>query len=149
MNARPNSTLMDNYRYLGPQQKETLASRSTGIRAIEMIARYSPTIIEVAVNKMTSVCVLASLPNQNYIDAIDLNIIKDDFMSMFPPDPHKDLFEDGDLGDILKNIKDKFGKKLKPEDIKYYEKMETAFLSESALAKDWMTPEEDEAWKDL
>ena len=27
--------------------------------------------------------------------------------------------------------------------------VETAFLSESALAKDWLTPEEDEAWQNL
>ncbi|OUC12533.1 MAG: DUF2281 domain-containing protein [Alkalinema sp. CACIAM 70d] len=26
---------------------------------------------------------------------------------------------------------------------------ETCLLSESALAKDWLTPEEDEAWQDL
>ncbi len=26
---------------------------------------------------------------------------------------------------------------------------ETALLSESSLAKEWLTPEEDEAWKDL
>ena len=29
------------------------------------------------------------------------------------------------------------------------EKLETALLSESALAKDWSTLEEDEAWQDL
>lgn len=29
------------------------------------------------------------------------------------------------------------------------ERMETALLSESALSKDWLSPEEDEAWKDL
>jgi hypothetical protein len=29
------------------------------------------------------------------------------------------------------------------------EKLETALLSESALAKDWSTPEEDEAWQHL
>ena len=29
------------------------------------------------------------------------------------------------------------------------EKLETAILSESALAKDWSTPEEDEAWQHL
>ena len=29
------------------------------------------------------------------------------------------------------------------------EKLETTLLSESALAKDWSTPEEDEAWQDL
>ena len=28
-------------------------------------------------------------------------------------------------------------------------RMETAILSESALAKEWLSPEEDEAWKDL
>jgi hypothetical protein len=29
------------------------------------------------------------------------------------------------------------------------EKLETAILSESSLEKDWLIPEEDEAWKDL
>lgn len=29
------------------------------------------------------------------------------------------------------------------------EKLETALLSESSLRKDWLTPEEDEAWQDL
>jgi hypothetical protein len=29
------------------------------------------------------------------------------------------------------------------------EKMGTAILSESVLAKDWISPEEDEAWKNL
>ncbi|MGL4880063.1 MAG: DUF2281 domain-containing protein [Waterburya sp.] len=29
------------------------------------------------------------------------------------------------------------------------EKLETTLLSESSLAKDWSTPEEDEAWKHL
>jgi hypothetical protein len=29
------------------------------------------------------------------------------------------------------------------------EKMGTAILSESVLAKDWVSPEEDEAWKNL
>ena len=33
--------------------------------------------------------------------------------------------------------------------IKYSEGMETYLLSESALAKDWLRPEEDEAWRDL
>jgi hypothetical protein len=28
-------------------------------------------------------------------------------------------------------------------------RMETAILSESMLAKDWLSPEEDEAWKNL
>jgi hypothetical protein len=29
------------------------------------------------------------------------------------------------------------------------EKIEVSVLSESSLAKDWLTPEEDEAWRDL
>ena len=29
------------------------------------------------------------------------------------------------------------------------EEIETHFASENSLAKDWNTPEEDEAWKDL
>ena len=29
------------------------------------------------------------------------------------------------------------------------EKIETTILSESSLAKDWLKPEEDEAWQDL
>ena len=29
------------------------------------------------------------------------------------------------------------------------ENLETALLSESSLAKDWSTPEEEEAWQDL
>ena len=29
------------------------------------------------------------------------------------------------------------------------EKLSTAIASESALGKDWLTPEEDEAWADL
>ncbi|WP_281054736.1 hypothetical protein [Thermodesulfatator indicus] len=29
------------------------------------------------------------------------------------------------------------------------EKNETLFLSEKSLAKEWLLPEEDEAWKDL
>lgn len=28
-------------------------------------------------------------------------------------------------------------------------KLETAISSESSLARDWLTPEEDEAWQDL
>ena len=28
-------------------------------------------------------------------------------------------------------------------------RIETAFLSETALGKDWLRPEEDEAWRDL
>jgi hypothetical protein len=31
----------------------------------------------------------------------------------------------------------------------YQERFETAFASESSLAKDWLSPEEDEIWMDL
>ncbi len=30
-----------------------------------------------------------------------------------------------------------------------YKRLETAIISESVLKKDWMRPEEDEAWQDL
>ena len=32
---------------------------------------------------------------------------------------------------------------------KHAEKIESALLSEASLAKDWLRPEEDEAWQDL
>ena len=49
-------------------------------------------------------------------------------------------------------IEDQFSGALKQKlvrELKHIETIETALLSESALAKDWLTPEEDEAWKDL
>ena len=33
--------------------------------------------------------------------------------------------------------------------LKQKEKDSTLFISESSLKKDWLSPEEDEAWKDL
>ena len=33
--------------------------------------------------------------------------------------------------------------------LKQKEKNSTLYLSESSLKKDWLSPEEDEAWKDL
>ena len=46
---------------------------------------------------------------------------------------------------------------LSPEEIKrliklneiHKEKLETAILSEKSLKEDWLSPEEEEAWKDL
>ena len=35
------------------------------------------------------------------------------------------------------------------QDKSQVEQLETTLLSEAALAKDWLTPEEDEAWQDL
>ncbi|MCD6124977.1 DUF2281 domain-containing protein [bacterium] len=49
---------------------------------------------------------------------------------------------DSYLPEILSFIK-KFEKKL------LLDKLDTAILSESSLMKDWLKPEEDEAWKDL
>lgn len=68
------------------------------------------------------------------------------------PDINQDICFDDVMGALLKDIKGKFrgaSKRKIVADIKYAEKLETALLSESALAKDWLTPEEDEAWKDL
>jgi hypothetical protein len=68
------------------------------------------------------------------------------------PDISQDICFDDVMGALLKDIEGKFRGALKRKiiaDIKYTETMETALLSESALAKDWLTPEEDEAWKDL
>ncbi len=46
------------------------------------------------------------------------------------------------LGDVLSFLKSLKAQHLQPS-------LETCLLSESALAKDWLTPEEDEAWQDL
>jgi hypothetical protein len=57
---------------------------------------------------------------------------------------HKEIevFPDTYLEEILDFIHFLKGKALK-------EKMGAAILSESVLAKDWQSPEEDEAWKNL
>lgn len=39
--------------------------------------------------------------------------------------------------------------KIRDKDIKLNESLSRALVSEESLAKDWDTPEEDEAWKDL
>ncbi len=38
---------------------------------------------------------------------------------------------------------------IRERNLKMSEGLETYLLSESALAKDWLRPEEDEAWQDL
>jgi len=38
---------------------------------------------------------------------------------------------------------------LKAKDLEPERKIETAIMSESSLKKDWLRPEEDEAWQDL
>ncbi len=39
--------------------------------------------------------------------------------------------------------------KLKYQEVRHTERFEALLLSESALAKDWLRPEEDKAWQDL
>jgi hypothetical protein len=50
---------------------------------------------------------------------------------------------DATLTEVLNFLQSRKLKNISPE------KLEISLLSESALAKDWLTPEEDEAWKDL
>lgn len=45
--------------------------------------------------------------------------------------------------DFLRFLKNRYNSEARTEC------METMLLSESALAKDWLCPEEDEAWRDL
>lgn len=45
----------------------------------------------------------------------------------------------GEILDFVKYLKKKYSK----------ENMEVTLLSESSLQKDWLAPEEDEAWQDL
>ena len=53
-----------------------------------------------------------------------------------------EVFPEPYLEEILDFIQFLMGKASK-------KRMETAIMSESVLAKDWLSPEEDEAWKSL
>ena len=53
-----------------------------------------------------------------------------------------DALPDEFAGEIFSFISFLKGKHMK-------EKMEATLLSESSLRKDWLSPEEDEAWQDL
>lgn len=67
-------------------------------------------------------------------------------------DIEQDICFDNTIGDLLKDITEKFRGSLKQkiiDNIKYTESIETVLLSESSLAKEWLTDEEAEAWKDL
>jgi hypothetical protein len=50
---------------------------------------------------------------------------------------------DATLPEVLNFLQSRKLKNIAPE------KIEISLLSEPALAKDWLNPEEDEAWKDL
>ena len=49
---------------------------------------------------------------------------------------------------LLSTLARKLGDKVF-EDVERADKTQTHFASESALAKDWLTPGENKAWKDL
>lgn len=53
-----------------------------------------------------------------------------------------EVFPESYLEEVLDFIHFLKGKAMK-------KRMETAILSESVLARDWLSPEEDEAWKNL
>lgn len=70
---------------------------------------------------------------------------------MEPDITNQDICFDA-MEDILRVIENQFSGALKQKlirDLEHARTIETALLSESSLAKDWLTPEEDEAWKDL
>jgi len=61
---------------------------------------------------------------------------KDLIISEIEDLPSEKLYE---VLDFIKFLKQKYKKNL----------IETALASENSLKRDWMTPEEEEAWKDL
>lgn len=61
---------------------------------------------------------------------------KDLIISEIEDLPSEKLYE---VLDFIKFLKQKYKKNL----------IETALASENSLKKDWMSPEEEEAWKDL
>ena len=50
---------------------------------------------------------------------------------------------------LISAIARKLGDQVELNPKNYEDRILTHFASQSALAKDWLTPEEDEAWKDL
>jgi len=50
---------------------------------------------------------------------------------------------------LLSALARKLGDQVEVTPKKQEDKILTHFASQSVLAKDWLTPEEDEAWKDL
>lgn len=72
-------------------------------------------------------------------------------IQIMTPDINQDICFDI-IENMLKVIEDQFSGALKQKlirELRHVETIEPALLSESALAEDWLTPEEDEAWKDL
>ena len=50
---------------------------------------------------------------------------------------------------LLSALARKLGEQVEVNSQKNEDRMLTHFASQSVLAKDWLTPEEDEIWKDL
>ena len=50
---------------------------------------------------------------------------------------------------LLSALARKLGDQVELNPPKYEDRILTHFASQHVLAKDWLTPEEDEAWKDL
>lgn len=88
-----------NYDTTGQAQQGMIASRR--LEFLHVIKSPNPFRSErdIAVNMMATVRKLASLPNQRYVTAIDINIIKEYFM---PMDPKDSFVESCELSDMAK-----------------------------------------------
>lgn len=102
MIAHKHPTATKNYEFIG-QQQGMIASRR--LEFLHVIESPNPFRSEkdVAVNMMATVRKLSSLPNQSYVTAVDINIIKEYFMSMDPMNPSETqaILDDGDIMNAL------------------------------------------------
>ena len=101
--AHKYSTGVRNYESTGQHQQGMIASRR--LEFLHVIELPTPFRSEkyIAVNMMAAVCKLAGLPNQSYVTAIDINIIKERFMSMDPMTPSETqaILDDDDIMSAL------------------------------------------------
>lgn len=103
MIGHKHTTGVKNYATIGQTQQGMTASRR--LEFLHVIELPTPFLSEndIAVNMMVNVRMLASLPNQSYVTAIDINIIKERFMSMDPRDPSETqaILDDDDIMSAL------------------------------------------------
>ena len=103
MIGHKHTTGVKNYATIGQTQQGMTASRR--LEFLHVIESPTPFLSEndIAVNMMVNVRMLASLPNQSYVTAIDINIIKERFMSMDPRDPSETqaILDDDDIMSAL------------------------------------------------
>lgn len=103
MIGHKHTTGVKNYATIGQTQQGMTASRR--LEFLHVIELPTPFLSEndIAVNMMVNVRMLASLPNQSYVTAIDINIIKELFMSMDPRDPSETqaILDDDDIMSAL------------------------------------------------